>query len=132
MIIKGSIALLAMLIAAGPALAQHGQPPAEQPAETKSLQGGANSEWTDSPHIHAFYDLTVETLGKGTEGIDFETYRDKSYALFRAFGASMGWKAGQMEDHLKDIPRQVVGIVKDDPKVLVSYDKFMLAMMGPP
>ena len=44
----------------------------------------------------------------------------------------MGWKAGQMEDHLKDIPRQVVGIVKDDPKVLVSYDKFMLAMMGPP
>ncbi len=32
---------------------------------------GAGSEqdaWVNNPHLHAFYDLTVETLGKGTQG----------------------------------------------------------------
>jgi hypothetical protein len=37
-----------------------------------------------------------------------------------------------MLDHLKDIPRQIVGIVKDDPSVLESPDKFWIAMAGPP
>jgi hypothetical protein len=34
-------------------------------------------------------------------------------------------------EHLKDIPRQMVGIVKDDPKVLDSYEAFTVALMGP-
>ena len=36
-----------------------------------------------------------------------------------------------MVDHLKDIPGQMVGIAKDDPKVLDSYDNFVVALMGP-
>ena len=43
----------------------------------------------------------------------------------------MGASPEGMVDHLKDIPQQMVGIVKDDPKVLDSYDNFIVALMGP-
>ncbi len=136
MIIKGSIAALVLLMAAGPAWAQHGQAPAQQPGTTtKNLQGGNNDAWFENQHIHAFYDLTKETLGKDglkvTIGPEFEAYRDKSYAIFRAFGASAG-NAEMMVDHLKDIPRQMVGIVSEDPHVLDSFANFRLALEGPP
>jgi hypothetical protein len=36
-----------------------------------------------------------------------------------------------MLDHLKLIPRQVVGIVKENPAVLASYDSFWTALVGP-
>ena len=37
-----------------------------------------------------------------------------------------------MQDHLKDIPRQMIGIVKDDPHALDNYDNFAIALLGPP
>ena len=43
----------------------------------------------------------------------------------------MGDGPEHMQDHLKLIPRQIVGIVKDAPKVLDSYDNFVMALMGP-
>jgi hypothetical protein len=85
----------------------------------------------NNAYMHQFYDLTVETLGKGATSVDFDAYRDKSYAIFRAFGVSMGGNPDMMVDHLKDIPRQLVGIVKDDPRVLDSYKSFTRALMGP-
>lgn len=114
---------------AAPAWAQHGTPPQQQ-GEAQSLQGDT-SAWVNNAYMHKFYDLTVETLGKGTDGIDFDAYRDKSYGIFRAFGTSMGASPEAMLDHLKDIPRQLVGIVKDDPHVLDSYKNFTRALMGP-
>jgi hypothetical protein len=33
--------------------------------------------------------------------------------------------------HLRDIPGQIVTIVRDDPKVLDSYDNFVMALMVP-
>ncbi len=107
--------------------------PASQPApqgETVSLQGD-QSAWIKSPEIHSFYDLSVASLGKGAPKLDFEAYRDKSYAIYRTFAASMGVNPDAMVEHLKDIPRQMVGIVKDDPKVLDSYEAFTVALMGP-
>jgi hypothetical protein len=129
--VSGLVVAAGLAMLAPAAWAQHGTPP---PGETKSLQGSDSelNAWFNNPHLRSFYDLTVATLGKGTGGIDFESYRDQSYAIFRKAGTSMGWKADAMVDHLKDIPRQVVGIVKDDPKVLASYENFMLALMGPP
>jgi hypothetical protein len=124
------LAAAMLSLAVAPALAQHA-PPAPAQAETKSLQGGDNSAWTDNPNMHAFYDLTVATLGKGAPKLDFAAYQEESYAIFRQFGASMGAKPEAMVEHLKDIPRQLVGIVKDDPKVLDSYKNFTLALMGP-
>lgn len=131
------IAVLAAASAPG-AYAQHdphGQQAAVEAAptsqgETVSLQGD-QSAWINNAHMHGFYDLTKATLGKGAKDIDFDAYRDASYAIFRAFGTSMGMSPDGMVDHLKDIPRQLVSIVKDDPKVLDSYDNFTVAMMGP-
>ena len=54
-----------------------------------------------------------------------------SLNLSRTFGVSMGMSAEGMVDHLKDIPAQLVDIVKHDPKVLDSYANFKVALMGP-
>jgi hypothetical protein len=119
-------ALTAALAAMSPlAVAQ-----TQQHGGSTSLQGDTKA-WSDNAHMHAFYDLTRQTLGKGAPALDFEGYREKSYAIFRAFGVSMGMSAEGMVDHLKDIPAQLVDIVKDDPEVLDSYDNFKVALMGP-
>jgi hypothetical protein len=128
--LSAMLASALLTIATPIAAAQHGQPAALQ-AETKSLQGGDNSAWTNNPHMHDFYDLSVAMLGKGAAKLDFAAYQEKSYAIFRVFGASVGATAEGMVEHLKDIPHQLVGIVKDDPKVLDSYANFTLALMGP-
>jgi hypothetical protein len=139
MFLPSRAALAATLATAALALApatfaQHGKPQAApQQGETKDLQGGYN-EWRASPFIQQFYELTKTSFANGADKVDFAAYQEKSYAIFRAFGGSTGGKAGEeaMLDHLKGIPRQMVGIVKDDPKVLESYDKFWIAMAGPP
>jgi len=99
--------------------------------ETVDLQGGAD-HWKRSSHLHAFYDLTKATFADGADKVDLPAYQEKSYAIFRAFGAANGGDPDAMVDHLKDIPRQLVGIVRDDPKVLESYDSFWVALQGPP
>jgi hypothetical protein len=100
---------------------------------TVDIQGGYE-EWKASPFIRQFYDLTKASFASGPDKVDFVAYQEKSYTIFRAFGGAHGGKEGEeaMLDHLKDIPRQMVGIVKDDPAVLESYDRFWIAMAGPP
>lgn len=99
-------------------------------AQTLSLQGD-QSAWINNDHMRGFYALSKEALGKGAPPLDVESYRTQSYAIFRAFGKSMGGDPDMMVDHLKDIPGQMVTIVRDDPKVLDSYDNFVVALMGP-
>lgn len=127
MIRNFSLGVLAVIAAgfAPMAMAQTGQHGA-----STSLQGDTKA-WSDNPHMHAFYELTRQTLGKDAPPLDFEAYREKSYAIFRAFGVSMGMSAEGMVDHLKDIPGQLVQIVKDDAEVLDSYADFTIALMGP-
>lgn len=127
---RGRVIGAVMLAMAPAAFAQHGQTAPAQGGHTMSLQGDTKA-WSDNPHMHAFYELTKDRLGKGAPKLDFDRYRDDAYAIFRAFGTSMGGTPEGMVDHLKDIPRQLVGIVKDDPKVLDSYANFRVALMGP-
>ena len=101
-----------------------------QGGQTLSLQGD-QSAWINNDHMRGFYALSKEMLGKGAPPLDAASYREKSYAIFRAFGTSMGMSPDGMVDHLKDIPGQMVDIVKDDPEVLDSYDNFVVALMGP-
>jgi hypothetical protein len=122
-------AVLAVLALAAPAAAQH-PGAAPKPAPSTANMQGDDSVWRTSPYIHAFYDLSVTTL-KGKPNADVAAYEQKSYAIFRDFGVAMGVGPEHMQDHLKLIPRQMVGIAKDDPKVLDSYDDFVLALMGP-
>jgi hypothetical protein len=98
--------------------------------QTLNLQGD-QSAWINNDHMRGFYALSKETLGKGALPLDADRYREKSYAIFRVFAKSMGADPDLMVDHLKDIPGQMVGIVKDDPEVLDSYDNFVVALMGP-
>jgi hypothetical protein len=100
---------------------------AAQPT-TVDIQGAG--EWKRSPHMRAYYDATVETFANGTD-IDVDAYEAKSFAIFREFARANGMSEAGMIDHLKLIPRQVVGIVKENPAVLKTYDAFWAALAGP-
>ena len=92
------------------------------------IQGAG--EWKRSPHMHAYYDETVKTFANGTD-IDIDAYEARSFAIFREFARANGASEAGMVDHLKLIPRQIVGIVKENPAVLQSYDAFWAALAGP-
>jgi hypothetical protein len=113
--------------AAQPASAA-GNSGAPQPTTYSIADDG--SAWKRSPHMRAFYDTTVATFAQGTN-VDVDAYEAKSFAIFREFARASGVSEEAMLDHLKLIPRQVVGIVKEDPAVLKSYDAFWIAMVGP-
>jgi hypothetical protein len=92
------------------------------------IQGAG--EWKKAPQMRAFYDATVATFANGTD-IDVDAYEARSFAIFREFARASGVSEAGMVDHLKLIPRQVVGIVKEDPAVLKSFDAFWAALAGP-
>ena len=116
--------LVALLAAAGCAHSPH---PAPKP-ETVDIQGAG--EWKKSVHMRAYYEETVKTFAKGMD-IDVDAYEARSFAIFREFARASGMNEEGMVDHLKLIPRQVVGIVKENPAVLNSYDAFWAALAGP-
>ena len=134
MLVRWGIAAVVMgLVLGSAACAQPhggGQAPAAGGGRTVDLQGDPRA-FIDNRHFRAFYALSVETLGKGTTGVDVAAYEQKSYAIFRAFGAEFGPSPEGMQDHLKLIPRQMVQIVKDDPHVLDSFETFSAALIGP-
>lgn len=131
------ISALAVIAALGLTSAAQAHPPAAAPTATAApgatanMQGNDAKAWAADPHIHAFYDTTVAAFSQGAAKVDFPAYEQKSFAIFRDFGVSKGMPPAAMQDHLKLIPRQVLGIVKEDPKVLDSYENFILAVMGP-
>jgi hypothetical protein len=120
-----SLAAAIVVAAAGPAAAQSAPAPA-----TGNLQGDQQA-WINDPHMHAFYETTRAAFAQGPAKVDVAGYEQKCFAIFRDFGVKMGVGAEHMQDHLKLIPRQVVQIVKEDPKVLDSYDNFVAATFGP-
>lgn len=113
------------------ASAQHGGGGA-QPAETVTLnaQGGDYAEFFENPHMREFYGLSAAMLRASP--VDVAAYEQRSYAIFRALAASLGWSPEGLVDHLKNIPRELVGIAKDDPTVLDSFENFLVALRGPP
>ena len=100
----------------------------EPQANTVDIQGAG--EWKRSPHMRAYYDATVATFANGTE-IDVDAHEARSFAIFREFARANGVSEEAMIDHLKLIPRQVVGIVQENPAVLKDYDTFWAALAGP-
>ena len=105
-------------------------PGSEQAAQPTTVDIQGAGEWKRSPHMHAYYDETVATFKNGTD-IDVDAYEARSFAIFREFARASGMSEEGMIDHLKLIPRQVVGIVKENPAVLNSYDAFWAALAGP-
>jgi hypothetical protein len=124
---------LLALAASAPLATAVAQPGPAPDAHTVTLdaQGGDYPEWFQNPHMVEFYALSVEMLRANAGRVDAAAYEQKAYAIFRAFAESLGANPDGMVDHLKAIPREMVGIVADDPKVLDSYDHFLVALRGP-
>ena len=110
--------------------AQQAAEPAHGETITLDAQGGDYPEWFQNPHMVEFYALSVEML-RAARRVDAAAYEQRSYEIFRAFAESLGANPDGMIDHLKAIPREMVGIVKDDPKVLDNYENFLVALRGP-
>ena len=125
------LALVVAPLALGTAVAQHGGGAHEPETITLDAQGGDYPEWFQNPHMVEFYALSVEMLRAAAGRVDAAAYEQRSYAIFRAFAESMGANPDGMIDHLKAIPREMVSIVAADPKVLDSYDHFLVALRGP-
>jgi hypothetical protein len=119
-------AIATLLTAAG--CTQTPQHKADAQPTTVDIQGA--DEWKRAPQMHAYYEETVATFKNGTD-IDVDAYEARSFAIFREFARARGMSEAGMIDHLKLIPRQVVGIVKENPAVLNSYDAFWAALAGP-
>ena len=98
---------------------------------TLNAQPGTD-DFRSSPHVRAFYELTVQAFANGPDNVDLAAYEQKAFAIFRELGTSIGGSPAAMQDHLKDIPRQLIGIVRDDPHTLDNYDNFAVALLGPP
>ena len=130
MALKGCILLLAGLLA--PTIATSQTVDDAEPGETITLNAQADSsEWEQNEHFRKFYPLSVEMLGPGTDEVDVELYERRSYEIFRAFAESIGVDPDGMIEHLKNIPREMVIIVRRDPAVLHSYESFNVALRGP-
>jgi hypothetical protein len=116
--------------ALSPTYCHHGQAAAQAETITLDAQGGDYPEWFQNPHMVEFYALSVEML-RAARRVDAAAYEGRSYAIFRAFAKSLGAGPDGMIDHLKAIPREMVGIVANDPNVLDSYENFLVALRGP-
>jgi hypothetical protein len=111
--------------------AQHGTEVAQGETITLDAQGGDYPEWFQNPHMVEFYALSVGMLRAHGGRVDAAAYEQQSYEIFRAFARSLGADADGMIDHLKAIPGEMVAIVAADPKVLDSYENFLVALRGP-
>jgi len=78
------------------------------------------------------YALTVEVFAVGAENVNLGEYEQKVFALAIASEEFSGASAEAVIDHIKDIPRQLVEIIREDPTVLDSCSNFSVALIGPP
>lgn len=124
-----TVAAVAILAVSAPALSQTAA--AAPQGTTARMQGNEEQAWINDPHMHAWYETTKAAFAAGPAKVDADAYEQKSFAIFRDFAPVMHMTPSAMVDHLKLIPRQVVKIATDDPKVLDSYQTFVDATFGP-
>jgi hypothetical protein len=105
-------------------------PRSSEAAEPTTVDIQGANDWKRAPQMRAYYEETVATFKNGTD-IDVDAYEARAFTIFREFARANGMNEAGIIDHLKLIPRQVVGIVKENPAVLNSYDAFWAALAGP-
>lgn len=122
----------AMVLAPWSAVGEPQQHGANAGSKTVDLQGGRMD--CSNSMVKGFYDISKEVFAAGPDKVDLEAYKQRTFAFMRkdvlAHGGSEQSAAGWV-DHVKDIPRQMIGIVKADPKVLDSCEEFSVALSGP-
>jgi len=86
----------------------------------------------DMPLYANFYVLTVEAFAAGAEIVKVSEFELKVFAWIRSSEDIPGGDAETFVEHTKDIPRQLVEIIREDPTVLDSCSNFSVALIGPP
>lgn len=124
----------AAVLAAAPSVVAFAQTPSVAPApsgqQTYDMRDDA-SGWINDPHLHEFYQMTVEAFAHGPDHLDQAAFNKRFREIFTDFAATRHVPPDRMLDHLKRIPGEVILIVKRDPKTLDSYDNFAIALFGP-
>ena len=89
------------------------------------------SSWIKDPHVHEFYQATVDAFARGPDHLDRAAFNKRFKEIFDDFAVSRHIPPKAMADHLKRIPGETILIVTRDPKTLDSYDNFVVALFGP-
>ena len=120
----------ALATTAGPAA--FAQAPSAAPAGSKTLDMRDDaSAWISDPHVHAFYQATVEAFAHGPDHLDRAAYQKRFREIFTDMAVAHHIPPEKLLDHLKRIPGEMVLIAKNDPEAFTSYDNFVVALFGP-
>jgi len=84
-----------------------------------------------TPFYDDLYELTVAVFSIGADKVKAVDYEQQVFALIRSTEEFEGYAEAFVE-HAKDIPRQLVEIIREDPAVLDSCSNFSVALVGPP
>ena len=83
------------------------------------------------PFYDDVYALTVEIFAEGVENVELEHYREQVYGLVRS-SEEFRDDPEAFVQHIKDIPGQLIEIIREDSEVLASCANFSVALVGPP
>lgn len=83
------------------------------------------------PFYDNLYALTVEVFADGASKVMADDYAEQVFTLVRS-SAEFEGNAAAFIDHIKDIPGQLLEIIREDPEVLASCANFSVALVGPP
>lgn len=83
------------------------------------------------PFYDDVYALTVEIFAEGVENVELEYYQEEVFGLVRS-SEEFGDDPEAFVLHIKDIPGQLIEIIREDNEVLASCANFSVALVGPP
>ena len=83
------------------------------------------------PFYDDVYALTVEIFAEGVENVELEHYQEQVFGLVRS-SEEFGDDPEAFVQHIKDIPGQLIEIIREDSEVLASCANFSVALVGPP
>ena len=119
---------LAGVLAVTPIAVAFAQTPAGM--QTFDMRDDA-SAWINDPHVHELYQATIDAFAHGPDHLDRVAYEARAHEIFQDFALSRHVSPERMQDHLKQIPGEMILIVTRDPQTLASYDNFVVALFGP-
>ena len=102
----------------------------EEPV-TISMREGDNT-LCNTPLWVNFYDLTLAAFTHGAAEVDVSEFEQQVFAWVRSSEEFSDGSAEAFVEHIKDIPRQLLAIIREDPAVLDSCSNFSVALIGPP
>ena len=104
----------------------HGEEPV-----TVSIRQNDYALCTD-PFYVGLYDLTVTVFAIGAENVELANYQQQMVNYIRTSDTFSEGDREAFVEHVADIPRQLVEIIREDATVLDSCSNFSVALVGPP